>query len=307
MSDEHYWFFEQKSITGSKEKGPYTEKQLMQLASEGKLTLSTHVRSPTRTKNAVVPAERIPKLAALINQAELDRDKKKTAEKELKRQQKLEAKQREAERKQQMELEKQRMELEHRKAELQAQASAPQVVATPRHNQTVVVNQEPKNAAGMVGFVLSLASLLTCGLLFPVSLIFSFIGLFYKPRAFAVAGFLISFAACGLFFLLGLGILGMLGIGAAAAAVDDQMAIAALEMKIQTEYSVSGEVPNDSRLSEMIDEMQSADSLRAERISDTTIKITHSGFDNKFGTDDDFTRTVDLQYPVTGDDDAELE
>lgn len=50
----------------------------------------------------------------------------------------------------------------------------------------------PTNGIGLAGFVVSLVALLTAGCLSPVGLVLSFIGLFKRPRGFAVAGVIIS-------------------------------------------------------------------------------------------------------------------
>jgi hypothetical protein len=58
------------------------------------------------------------------------------------------------------------------------------------------------NALGLTGFILSLAGLVTCGGLAPFGLIFSLIGVFRRPRGFAVAGLCIS--AVGVLILGGI-------------------------------------------------------------------------------------------------------
>ena len=87
----------------------------------------------------------------------------------------------------------------------------------PASQQTVVVQQAPSNNLGLAGFITSLVSLLSCGLLSPISLILSFIGLFKRPRGFAIAGTIISGLELLAIILIGLApILAIVGIGAAA-------------------------------------------------------------------------------------------
>jgi len=50
----------------------------------------------------------------------------------------------------------------------------------------------PANVLGIVGFVLSLVAVITAGVLSPIALLISGIGLLKPPRAFAVAGVIIS-------------------------------------------------------------------------------------------------------------------
>ena len=63
---------------------------------------------------------------------------------------------------------------------------------------TVIVKEKGSNGLGLAGFILSVIGLLL-GILHPIALIslligfiLSFIGLFRKPREFAIAGFIIS-------------------------------------------------------------------------------------------------------------------
>ena len=50
----------------------------------------------------------------------------------------------------------------------------------------------PSNGLGVAGFIVSLLGFITCGILWPVGLFLSFIGMFRRPRGFAFAGFVIS-------------------------------------------------------------------------------------------------------------------
>lgn len=58
----------------------------------------------------------------------------------------------------------------------------------------------PTNGWGTTGFVFSILGILSFGLLSPLGLLFSFFGLWKRPRTFAVLGFLLS--------LLGVGFIG---------------------------------------------------------------------------------------------------
>ncbi|MEA1874777.1 MAG: DUF4190 domain-containing protein [Bacteroidota bacterium] len=61
--------------------------------------------------------------------------------------------------------------------------------------RTVYVQQAPtaeKNGLGTAGFVLSLISLFFGWIIWILGLIFSFIGIFKKPRGLAIAGLIIS-------------------------------------------------------------------------------------------------------------------
>lgn len=65
--------------------------------------------------------------------------------------------------------------------------------------QVVIVDQRKKNGIGLAGFILALISLIVGfipvvgWIVWVLGAIFSIIGLFKKPRGFAIAGFIISF------------------------------------------------------------------------------------------------------------------
>ncbi|MBR4213650.1 MAG: hypothetical protein IKR82_06845 [Bacteroidales bacterium] len=91
--------------------------------------------------------------------------------------------------------------------------STPQTPQT----QTVIVEREAeqKNGLGLAGFILALIALFLDWLpiigwiLWLLGAIFSTIGLFKKPRGFAIAGFVISFFGL-ILLLLALGVLAAL-------------------------------------------------------------------------------------------------
>ena len=57
------------------------------------------------------------------------------------------------------------------------------------------------NTAGLVGFIIALVSLVGCGgLLSPLSLIFSIVGMNKQPKGFAIAGLVLSLLRPVFFF-----------------------------------------------------------------------------------------------------------
>lgn len=74
---------------------------------------------------------------------------------------------------------------------------------------------------GIAGFVLSLLGLVSCGLLSPIGLILSWIGMYREPKGLAIAGFVMGLiGSFWLFVALAFGlfavVLGLLGIAAGA-------------------------------------------------------------------------------------------
>lgn len=66
MASSHVWYYLDASGFIAREKGPFTESQLIALVRDGTIKKSTRIRSPTRTDNREITVEAFPKLAALI-------------------------------------------------------------------------------------------------------------------------------------------------------------------------------------------------------------------------------------------------
>jgi TM2 domain-containing membrane protein YozV len=82
---KHIWYYQRTTLLTVIDEGPYTDQQMLILAKDGKLKLSTAIRSPTRTKNHWISAETVPAIAVAINQAALDAEAKKKDEWEASR------------------------------------------------------------------------------------------------------------------------------------------------------------------------------------------------------------------------------
>lgn len=95
-----------------------------------------------------------------------------------------------------------------------------QVVAPPaavQVNQRVYIQVPATNGLGTAGFICSLLGIVTCGLLSPIGLLFSVLGIFRAPRGMAFAGGVLG--AIGSVWLALVGgtlILGIIGAGEAA-------------------------------------------------------------------------------------------
>lgn len=69
----------------------------------------------------------------------------------------------------------------------------------------IVYVQRPSNSMGVAGFIISLVGWVSCGILCPIGLVLSLIGLRKQPRGFAVAGVILGvlgtiWAVIALFF-----------------------------------------------------------------------------------------------------------
>ena len=78
-----------------------------------------------------------------------------------------------------------------------------------QHTQ-VIVRESPKNGLGTAGFITAIASWFTCGLLMPIALIISLLGLLKAPRGMAIAGVIVSGLAA-IPLVLALGFFGLIG------------------------------------------------------------------------------------------------
>jgi len=128
------------------------------------------------------------------------------------------------------------------------------------------------NGLGLAGFIVSLLGLVgTCGLLSPIGLVLSLIGLGRQPRGFAIAGTIIG--AVGSIWVVGVvlvvGVVGFamavaalaVALGATAAIVSGALdeGAGAVYAEIQEHYEANGRVPY--ALTELTD-------LRAEQLND---------------------------------------
>ena len=150
-----------------------------------------------------------------------------------------------------------------------------------------------ENGLGLAGFIVSLVGLVSCGLLSPIGVILSIIGLFKEPRGFAIAGLII-------------GLIGTLFIGAIVAIFGFAMIFAfgqfgynlGLMMEvIEIEDSISSYYQTQQVLPQGLDELSlSQDTLIDPWGTDyqyvvdadgTTYTIQSAGEDMQFDTEDD--------------------
>jgi len=84
---------------------------------------------------------------------------------------------------------------------------------------SVHVQPQSTNGLGTAGFIISLFGLLTCGILAPIGLMFSLVGLVKAPRGFAIAGSVLGALGSLWFLVAGFALItGCLGLGAATGA-----------------------------------------------------------------------------------------
>jgi hypothetical protein len=139
------------------------------------------------------------------------------------------------------------------------------------------------NGMGVAGFVVSLVGLVPCGLLCPLGLIFSLIGLGRQPRGLAIAGTVIG----------GIGSLGIVGAVALVLYTGPQkfatkVVIWAAEIEIETYTDRHGEPPDEKEGNRLIaDTTDGWDRPLRYEIRGERFRITSAGPDGVFDTEDD--------------------
>ena len=307
----HVWSYLKSSWTEEIQVGPISESEFISHIKQGQVKRTTKVVSQTRTKGKWYEAQQVTGLKKLFEQIDAQKKSQKLAALEEKQQKKLIAKQQKA---------------------ILSESSIPapsvtvpppiheqspstaQLVSAHTTNTQIVVAQPPSNAIGMAGFVMSLVSLLTCGILFPLSAVFSFIGVFYKPKGFAVAGLIISGVACMVLVLawisfLGTMIMGVAGVSAAVSQVKIAAELTTAKNSVRSFYEANDRLPNQKEYASLFSSSEASmlEAIRFEKLSETSAMFTHFGNDEEFGTFDDseidaeFASAATDEPSVTGD------
>ena len=167
-------------------------------------------------------------------------------------------------------------------------------------NRPAPSGQSATNSWGLAGLVTSILGIFTCGLLHPVSLLISLVGLMKPPRGTAIAGLVISLLGTGFFALMGYGIV-MTVLGVKEAVTDahrkNQTAVTISEIKtrIENHRDMTGALPDSVEGNKLIlDDKDGWDQpLRYETSADKYV-IRSAGPDQKMDTPDDVTSEENL-------------
>lgn len=171
--------------------------------------------------------------------------------------------------------------------------------------------QKPKtNGIGLAGLILSIVGIVTCGLLSPIGLIVSIIGLLKAPRNLALAGTIISAIGTIVLVTVGYGmVMGFLGM---KGFVEQEMNNVAFETSSQAIYSyyqqndvlpdeieAASLLPNPSEIAEQQGSNLGAEwlqqfNVKYEKVSPLEFRIVLAGKDTTFGTDDDVIKNYDI-------------
>jgi hypothetical protein len=143
---------------------------------------------------------------------------------------------------------------------------------------------------GTAGFIVSLVGVLTCGVLCPIGLILSLIGIGKEPKGLAIAGTIIG--AVGSLLIVVLVLVVNLLIPRGQAAATDVILINAVS-EIEAHAERTGSLPSAEEGQELLEELRDAwgNELRYEPVGDS-FAIRSAGPDEVFDTDDDIVSTV---------------
>ena len=170
---------------------------------------------------------------------------------------------------------------------------------SPKPDMNCAVDQpNPSNALGLTGFIVSLIGLvITCGVLCPIGLLISLVGLLWRPRGFAVAGTVIGLVGSVLLATLTAGFamtfFAVKEVAESAAhQTATQAALAKAAEKIETYRAESGTLPDGIEGNKLILDIEDPwnNGLQYE-VEGEAFHIRSAGKDNKFNTGDD------LMYP----------
>jgi hypothetical protein len=171
-------------------------------------------------------------------------------------------------------------------------AAQPQPTPNPSTPRVTVTNPPPNNL-GLAGFIISILGLISCGVLAPIGLIVSLIGLTKRPRGFAIAGTIIGIIGSVFLALVGVGIvLGLLGLGAAAKHLQEVATTHEQAMKLYVDLDQQrqrGGAALDATAANAVAARYNdgwGTPLRAVVAGDA-IDILSAGRDKQFDTDDD--------------------
>jgi len=139
------------------------------------------------------------------------------------------------------------------------------------------------NGIGIAGFVISLVGLiLTCGVLCPVGLIFSLVGLGRQPKGLAIAGTVIG--GIGSLLL----VIGVLSVATRWQEVWTQIEFAMADVPLKAHHDQHGKYPDDEEGRKILDDLHDGwdHPLHYER-TETGYKLESAGPDGILGNGDD--------------------
>jgi hypothetical protein len=146
----------------------------------------------------------------------------------------------------------------------------------------------------MAGFITSLIGVLTCGVISPIGLLLSLIGLTKRPRGFAAAGAVLGVVGTIFLIAMGFGIVaGFLGLKKGLETIAEyegvrQNAAQPAYDAIDKQRQANDALPADAEGNRLVQTYKDTwgTPLKYERVGET-FALVSAGKDTKFGTEDD--------------------
>lgn len=155
-------------------------------------------------------------------------------------------------------------------------------------HQQVIIQANETNGLGLGGLIVSVLGFLTCGLLCPIGLLISAIGLFKRPRGIAIAGIVVG--GLGTLFLLTVGFAILASFAALvglSSAVGDVVQEAVHRREVLTklrEFAIEHDaIPDLGTGREMVGD----EYLLRYEVDGDRCRLVAPGFDENYGTEDD--------------------
>jgi hypothetical protein len=145
---------------------------------------------------------------------------------------------------------------------------------------------------GVAGFVVSILGVITCGLLSPIGLLFSLLGLFKAPRGMALAGAILSLL--GTIWLATAGyaiVMGVLFVGTAVKSVETASRLNNAAVQIEQYKTENGAYPNKDEAQQLISGVQDlwGNTVEYSLVGDDHFALIAPGEDGTLNTKDDIT------------------
>ena len=158
------------------------------------------------------------------------------------------------------------------------------------------------NRLALIGFILSLLGIFTAGILSPVGLALSFLGMFRRPRSLALAGFVLGLLGT-VVLLIWLSVFGFVAFSCFSfgrPGMRTQLSVQAAKATIDA-YTAShgGVAPTDFDGNGLIGSTRDGWGrlMRYHKIGTTGFEIRSAGQDGLFGTGDDAVEIFDISTP----------
>ena len=147
------------------------------------------------------------------------------------------------------------------------------------------------NGLGIAGFVVSLVSFLTCGLLSPIGMLLSFMALFKRPRGFAVAGFVLGTLGTLLMAALLAMVMAFGGVEGVRKMAFNVIAVLQADQKIKDYEKQNHALPDDETGQALVQGFVDGNGVpvRYRLVKPDKYELRSAGPDQQFDTPDDLT------------------